>query len=72
MRSEIGLKRYKDSIMKKYGVENQFQREYVKEKLKKTKLERYGDENYNNIKKQRMTCACMTDEQKKATRLKTI
>lgn len=64
MRSEIGLKRYKDSIMKKYGVENPFQRECVKEKLRKTKLERYGDENYNNTEKLKRTLLARPEEEK--------
>jgi hypothetical protein len=41
----------KIAVKDKFGVENVFQLETTKEKLKKTKLEKYGDENYNNSKK---------------------
>ena len=37
--------------MKLYGVKNAYQSEEIKEKCKQTKLEKYGDENYNNCKK---------------------
>lgn len=50
--------------MKKYGVENPFQRECVKEKLRKTKLERYGDENYNNTEKLKRTLLARPEEEK--------
>ena len=39
----------------KYGVKNPYQLEKVKEKMKKTKLERYGDENFNNLEKCKKT-----------------
>jgi hypothetical protein len=37
------------------GVKYSFQREDVKEKSKETKLEKYGDENYNNTEKMKET-----------------
>ena len=46
-----------DNLNKKYNtnVTNAFQIEEVKEKIKKTKEERHGDSNYNNIEKARKT-----------------
>lgn len=41
---------------KKYGVKNAFQSEVFKEKLKKTKTEKYGYCNFNNRKQARNTC----------------
>lgn len=41
----------KQAVKDKFGVENVFQLEGVKEKLKQTKLEKYGNENYNNTEK---------------------
>ena len=41
----------KNHIFNLYGVDNVFQLENVKIKCKKTKLERYGNENYVNIEK---------------------
>jgi len=41
----------KQAVKEKFGVENVFQLENVKDKLKNTKLEKYGDENYNNPEK---------------------
>ena len=46
---------YKKAIKEKYGVNNIFQLECVKEKLKQTKLDKYGDENYNNFEKMLIT-----------------
>ena len=42
----------KKYLMDNFGVENIFQLENIKQKSKQTKLERYGDENYNNSEKQ--------------------
>lgn len=36
--------KYKDSCLKKYGVENGFQLDFVKEKIKQASLEKYGTE----------------------------
>ena len=41
----------KDTLLEKYGVENTYQLDSSIKKSKQTKLERYGDENYNNCKK---------------------
>lgn len=45
----------KQTNLKKYGVENSYQRNEIKEKIKQTKLERYGSEVYNNSEKQKQT-----------------
>lgn len=55
MKSKEGYEKYHESIRKKYGVDNQFQREEIKQKSMKTKIDLYGDPNYNNIEKQRKT-----------------
>lgn len=41
----------KNAIKEKFGVDNVFQLDNIKEKSKKKKIEKYGDENYNNGKK---------------------
>lgn len=45
------IKSSKKAIKEKFGVDSVFQLESVKNKSKETKLEKYGDENYNNSKK---------------------
>ena len=40
-----------NAIRKKFGVDNVFQLDEIKEKSKATKLEKYGDANYNNLGK---------------------
>jgi len=42
----------KNAIKEKFGVDNVFQLENIKEKSKETKKEKHGDENYNNSIKQ--------------------
>ncbi|MCQ2210871.1 MAG: hypothetical protein MJZ34_11310 [Paludibacteraceae bacterium] len=44
----FGVKEIKEKALEPYGVDNFFQLESVKEKSKKTKLERYGNETYQN------------------------
>ena len=44
------------SNLKKYGVKNVFQRKNTIDRIKKTKLKKYGDENYNNQEKSKQTC----------------
>ena len=46
----------KNSLLKKYGIENPFQLEKIKEKSKETRLKKYGDEHYTNLEKSRQTC----------------
>ena len=47
----------KTNLLKKYDVStNIFQSNIIKEKSKETKLERHGDENYNNREKAKETC----------------
>jgi hypothetical protein len=53
---KLKYEKTKLSNFKKYGVDNPFQLEVCKEKMKKTKKERYGDENYHNIEKIKQTC----------------
>lgn len=45
----------KDAVKEKFGVENVFQLKSIKDKSKETKLEKYGDENYNNKAQQVIT-----------------
>jgi hypothetical protein len=45
-----------ESNLEKYGVENRYQREDIKEKSKQTKKERYGNEYYLNRDKAKQTC----------------
>jgi acyl carrier protein len=52
---EIRIKNSKEAIKEKFGVDNVFQLESIKEKSKKTKSEKYGDENYNNLEKHKLT-----------------
>ena len=49
-------KSQKETLIKKYGVDNIRKSEYFKEKSKQTKFEKYGDENYNNREKFKITC----------------
>lgn len=46
----------KQSVKEKYGVDNVSQLSDWSDKVKQTKLERYGDANYNNIEKNKQTC----------------
>jgi len=58
------IKHYKNEIIEKreftcinkYGVENTFQSKEIKEKIKQTKKEKYGDEKYTNQDKKKQTC----------------
>ena len=52
---ELRIDASKKAIKEQFGVDNIFQLESTKEKLKKTKLERYGDEYYNNPEKNKLT-----------------
>jgi len=45
----------KNAIKEKFGVDNVFQLEDIKEKSKETKKEKYGDENFNNFEKMLVT-----------------
>ena len=49
------LQKSEDAIYKKYGVKTTLQLNTVKEKIKNTKKEKYGDENYNNNSKSKNT-----------------
>ena len=50
-------KKFSDKVIKeRYGVDNIFSLREVIDKSKKTKKERYGDENYNNIEQNKHTC----------------
>lgn len=47
--------KYKQTCLKIYGVENTFQAEICKQKIKQIKKERYGDEKYQNWEKRKQT-----------------
>jgi hypothetical protein len=57
--SELTKKKIKENTKKaiknKYGVENVFLLKEIKKKAKQTKLKKYDDENYNNVKAIRQT-----------------
>ena len=46
----------KSTLQKRYGINHPAKTEDYEEKVKKTKKERYGDPNYNNIKEMKKTC----------------
>lgn len=52
---ETRINASKQAVKEKFGVDNVFQIESIKDKSKETKLEKYGDENYNNSKKMYQT-----------------
>ena len=54
----------KEKCMQKYGVENQFQRKEIKDKIRQTCLNKYGVEHYSqsNIFKQRMSIIASSKE----------
>lgn len=54
--NENVLNKQRKTCLEKYGVDNPWKAESCKEKIKQTKLERYGDENYNNPEKNKQTC----------------
>ena len=49
--------RYKSTCLEKYGVDNISKSKNIKNKIKQTKFEKYGSENYNNIEKNKQTCS---------------
>lgn len=51
----LNLTNHKKSLLEKYGVEHSSQISGYANRVKKTKLERYGDENYVNIEKAKKT-----------------
>ena len=53
--SDITRNKIKQTCMKRYGVEHTLQVEEIREKGKKTKLEKYGSETYNNMEKNKQT-----------------
>jgi len=55
MQTEKTKNNHRDAILKKYGVTSYSKLGEYREKVKKTNLERYGDENYNNVRKIRET-----------------
>jgi Zn finger protein HypA/HybF involved in hydrogenase expression len=60
-----GFCKRKDSLIEKYGVENVFQLEDVKKKIKQTNLERYGVENVGQIEEEKLK----KEKKKKQTNL---
>lgn len=55
MKSEKTQTLHKQSMIKKYGVEHALQASINIEKVKLTKLSKYGDKNYNNIRLNKKT-----------------
>jgi very-short-patch-repair endonuclease len=53
---EERIKKSKDAIKEKYGVDHVSQLPGFTEKVKQTKLENFGDENYNNREQAKETC----------------
>lgn len=56
MQTEKTKENFKNSLLNKYGVESYSKLSEYNKKVRKTKLERYGDENYNNLAKIKDTC----------------
>lgn len=54
--NKCAVVKYKNNCLNKYGVGNVFQNEDIKIKSKNTKLDKYGDVNYNNCEKNKKTC----------------
>ncbi len=52
----IRIKKSKEGLLSKYGVDHPSKIEGFLEKVKSTKKEKYGDENYNNREKAKETC----------------
>ena len=50
------MEKIKTTNIEKHGLAYPLQREEIKKKIKDTKLEKYGDENYNNQEKTKETC----------------
>ncbi len=75
--TEKRYEKIKKSIKEKYGVDNVFQNEDVKEKIKNIKYERYGDPNFSNREKSKETNiehwggpSYFSDKQKKENSIK--
>jgi len=51
MQCNVGKESLKKSLLEKYGVDHYSKHPDYINKVKSTKLERYGDENYNNLEK---------------------
>jgi endogenous inhibitor of DNA gyrase (YacG/DUF329 family) len=51
----LNLDKIKKTCLKRYGVENVYQSQIVKDKIKQTKKEKYGNEYYLNPEKQKET-----------------
>lgn len=55
LKSERGYTHYCDALEEHHGVRNVFQMEKTKSRIKATKKERHGSENYVNVEKSRQT-----------------
>ena len=53
--NKLRAKHMQDTMTEKYGVSNPMEIDKFKDKIKQTKLEKYGDENYNNIEQIKQT-----------------
>ena len=49
-------KNFQSAMESKYGVKHALQNSNILKTMKSTKIERYGDENYNNEEKRKQTC----------------
>jgi hypothetical protein len=52
---KIRIEKSLNSLKEKFGTENIFELDFIKNKSKQTKIEKYGDENYNNLDKSKQT-----------------
>lgn len=68
-RIKVNLKK---AMMDKYGVDNPMKRPESIAKIAETKLERYGDPNYNNPDKLRETLSKRTEDEKETIKQKLI
>ena len=53
---KLSSERKKQTCLEKYGCEYVLQNKKIREKANQTKIEKYGDKNYNNIEKYKQTC----------------
>src|SRR4051812_42248576 len=56
MQTEQTQKNFREAMIVKYGVAHALQNKELIEKRDASKLERYGDKNYNNTEKMKQTC----------------
>jgi hypothetical protein len=54
--NKLAYEKRKENLLRISNIENQFQEKDFKEKSRKTKLRKYGNENYVNLEKNKLTC----------------